>query len=147
MHLLRDLKTVERYRNANEDWPAFAEKLRRLIGDAIRLWKREGVSEKEHAFKRARFDWYVAKLIDAPWQHKEARRLVKRLRRHAGDMWTFLDAPNVPFEINHAERAIRPAVMIRKNSQSNRSDRGADTQAILMSVYRSLVQLTIGWAF
>jgi uncharacterized protein (UPF0297 family) len=31
-------------------------------------------------------------------------------------------------------------VIIRKNSQSNRSDRGADTQAILMSVYRTLKQ-------
>ena len=33
---------------------------------------------------------------------------------------------------------IRPAVIIRKNSQSNRSDKGAQTQAILMSVYRTL---------
>jgi len=33
---------------------------------------------------------------------------------------------------------IRPAVILRKNSQSNRSDRGARTQAILMSIYRTL---------
>ncbi|MBK8913472.1 MAG: hypothetical protein IPM64_12300 [Phycisphaerales bacterium] len=33
---------------------------------------------------------------------------------------------------------IRPAVILRKNSQSNRSDRGATTQAVLMSVYRTL---------
>jgi hypothetical protein len=33
---------------------------------------------------------------------------------------------------------IRPAVILRKNSQSNRSDRGAVTQAVLMSVYRTL---------
>ena len=30
--------------------------------------------------------------------------------------------------------------MIRKNSFGNRSDRGADTQAVLMSVYRTLQQ-------
>ncbi len=30
------------------------------------------------------------------------------------------------------------AVILRKNSQSNRSDRGAATQAVLMSVYRTL---------
>jgi len=29
-------------------------------------------------------------------------------------------------------------VILRKNSQSNRSDRGARTQAILMSIYRTL---------
>ena len=33
---------------------------------------------------------------------------------------------------------IRPAVILRKNNQSNRSDRGAFTQAVLMSVYRTL---------
>ncbi len=33
---------------------------------------------------------------------------------------------------------IRPAVIPRKNSQSNRSDRGAVTQAVLMSIYRTL---------
>lgn len=46
----------------------------------------------------------------------------------------------VPFENNHAERVIRPAVIICKNNQSNRSDRGADTQAILMSIDRTLKQ-------
>ena len=50
-----------------------------------------------------------------------------------------VDEPNVPFDNNHAERAIRPAVMIRKNSFGNRSERGADAQAVLMSVYRTLL--------
>jgi len=39
---------------------------------------------------------------------------------------------------NLAERQIRPAVILRKNSQSNRSEQGAVTQAVLMSVYRTL---------
>ena len=64
--------------------------------------------------------------------------MIKRLRRHRDDLLTFLDEADVPFDNNHAERAIRPAVMIRKNSFGNRSDRGADTQAVLMSVYRTL---------
>lgn len=44
----------------------------------------------------------------------------------------------MPFDNNHAERQIRPAVIIRKNSLCNRSERGAATQAILMSIYRTL---------
>jgi len=39
---------------------------------------------------------------------------------------------------NWGERQIRPAVILRKNCQSNRSDRGVATQAVLMSVYRTL---------
>ena len=37
---------------------------------------------------------------------------------------------------------IRPAVVLRKNSQSNRSKKGAATQAVLMSVYRTLCAAT-----
>ncbi len=140
VHLLRDLEHVETYRPVNQDWPAFAKKLRRLIGDAIRLWKREAVPPAEYASRRARLDRRLQELIETRWTHPDARRLIKRLRRHHNELFTFLDEPGVPFDNNHAERAIRPAVIIRKNSQSNRSDRGAETQAILMSVYRTLKQ-------
>ena len=68
----------------------------------------------------------------------DARRLLKRLRRTGDHLFTFLDYPQIPFENNFAERQIRPAVVLRKNSQSNRSERGALTQAVLMSVYRTL---------
>jgi len=61
-----------------------------------------------------------------------------RLMRHCDSLFTFLDHPDVPYENNHAERMIRPAVIIRKNSQSNRSDKGTSTQAILMSIFRTL---------
>jgi len=140
VHLLRDLENVEHYKKADGDWPDFAKKLRRLLRDAIRLWKRDEVSEQEHASKRARLHQRLADLIDADWQHADARRLVKRLRRHRDDLLTFLDVAGAPFDNNHAERAIRPAVIIRKNSYANRSDRGADTQAVLMSIYRTLKQ-------
>jgi uncharacterized protein (UPF0297 family) len=46
----------------------------------------------------------------------------------------------VPADNNHGERAIRPAVIIRKNTYGNRSQRGADCQAVLMSIYRTLKQ-------
>ncbi len=140
VHLLRDLEKVEHYRAANKDWPAFAKKLRRLLHDAIRLWKRDGVPEAEYASRRSRLSLRLGGLIEAEWHNADARRLIKRLRRHQDDLFTFLDIADVPFENNHAERAIRPAVIIRKNSYANRSDRGADTQAVLMSIYRTLKQ-------
>lgn len=51
---------------------------------------------------------------------------------------TFLDQPCVPFDNNLAERAIRPAVILRKNSYGNRSQPGADMQAVFMSVFFTL---------
>ena len=59
-------------------------------------------------------------------------------REKAGRLYHWADDRAIPAENNFAERQIRPAVILRKNSQSNRSDRGALTQAVLMSVYRTL---------
>ena len=95
---------------------------------------------EEYASRRARLTTRLDELIATEWEDKDAKRLIKRLRRHREDLRTFLDDPDVPFDNNHAERAIGPAVMIRKNSFGNRSDCGADTQAVLMSVYRTLQQ-------
>jgi len=140
VHLLRDLETVERYSRGGKHWPAFAKKLRRLLGDAIRLWRQEGLSPETFASRRRRLDQRLDELIETPSDDGQARRLIKRLRRHRDDLFTFLDRPGVPFDNNLGERAIRPAVIIRKNSYANRSQRGADAQAVLMSIYRTLKQ-------
>jgi hypothetical protein len=66
--------------------------------------------------------------------------LIKRRRRHQNDLFTFLKKGGVPFDDNHAERSIRLAVIIRKNSYGNRSEQGSDCQATLMSIFRTLKQ-------
>jgi transposase len=75
-----------------------------------------------------------------PWQQHPARRLVKRLRRHEAEVFTFLDHPGVPSDNNSAERQIRPAVIVRKNSYAHSSEEGTETEAVLMSVFRTLKQ-------
>jgi|WetSurMetagenome_2_1015567.scaffolds.fasta_scaffold129704_1 transposase len=139
-HLLRDLEHVERYKSPSPQWPLFAKKLRRLVGDAIRLSRWEDRTLPGYIRRRDRLHQRLDELMAAPWKDKQARRLLKRFRRHREDLFTFLDDPAVPFDNNAAERAIRPAVIIRKNSYGNRSERGADTQAVLMSIYRTLKQ-------
>jgi len=140
VHLLRDFLTVEQYKRPGPHWAEFAKKAKRLIHDAIRLGKRNDVAAEEFASRRVRLDMRLQELIDASWEDSQAKRLIKRLRRHQNQLFTFLDQPDVPFDNNHGERSIRPAVIMRKNSYCNRSDRGARTQAVLMSVYRTLKQ-------
>jgi hypothetical protein len=140
VHLLRELHTVDHYGRGGKDWPDFAKKLRRLLGDAIRLRSAQGISPESTASRRQRLDERLDELIATPWQDAQATRLIKRLRRHRNDLFTFLDQNGVPFDNNLAERAIRPAVIIRKNCYNNRSQAGADIQAVLMSIYRTLRQ-------
>lgn len=140
-HLLRDLKRTQHYHKPGDDWPAFSRQLKRLIRDSIRLSKRrKEQSPTAFSSRRRRLDARLQELLGQPWEQRHARRLAKRLRRHASELFTFLDHPEVPFDNNHGERQIRPAVIARKNSYANGSEDGAETQAILMSVFRTLKQ-------
>lgn len=141
VHLLRELEQTVKYKQPGEGWSAFEKKLRRLLGDAIRLWKgRDELDEATLASRRSRLDQRQAELIEFGWDDSHAKRLIKRLRRHQNDLFTFLDRDGVPIENNHAERSIRPAVIIRKNSYGNRSEQGADCQAVMMTIFRTLKQ-------
>jgi transposase len=139
-HLLRELLRVEKYEKPGRSWRCFAKKLRRLLHDAMRLSKHSERTAPDYVSKRQRLEVRLEALLDHPWKDKNARRLVKRLRRHQNEIFTFLDHPEVPYDNNTAERAIRPAVIIRKNSHANRSEAGADMQAVLMSIFRTLKQ-------
>jgi len=137
VHLLRELEKVDQH-NTTAEWQVFAKTLRRLIRDGIRLRKRPDFSPQKYRSRILRLGRRLDVLIASEADDADARRLLKRLRRTGDHLFTFLDYPQIPFENNFAERQIRPAVILRKNSQSNRSDRGAVTQAVLMSVYRTL---------
>src|SRR5512144_222587 len=140
-HLLRHIKRTQHYHKPGGDWPAFSKQLKRLIRDSLRLSKRRGeLSAQRFASRRQRLQQRLHDLLAQQWNERHARRLVKRLRRHEAELFTFLDHPEVPSDNNHAERQIRPAVIVRKNSYANGSAEGAETQAVLMSVFRTLKQ-------
>jgi len=137
VHLLRELEKVD-LTNSSDPWKAFAKQLRRLVHDGIRLRKRADFTPKRYAGLIRRIDQRLMAMARGTYGDADATRLAKRLLRYCDSLFTFLDRPEVPFDNNLAERMIRPAVIMRKNIQSNRSDKGAVTQAVLMSVYRTL---------
>lgn len=136
-HLLRELIKVDEH-NEGWEWQHFAKQLRRLVRDGIRLRKRGDFDPKKYDRRIKLIHRRLCKLADEQYHDPDAARLGQRISRHRDHLFTFLDRPDVPFDNNHAERQIRPAVIIRKNSLCNRSDEGARTQAVLMSVYRTL---------
>lgn len=137
VHLLRELEKVDEH-NSSAEWKAFAKMLRRLVRDGIRLRKRPDFEPERYRSRIKRIDSRLVALSEATYGDADAARLAKRLRKHTDELFTFLDYPEVTFDNNLAERMIRPAVILRKISQSNRSEKGAAVQAVLMSVYRTL---------
>ena len=124
-------------------WQEFRKKLRHLLKDGLRLAARERELNGE-TYLRQRYclDERLSELLESWKEASNANvlRICKRLRRHREEIFTFLDPENgdVPPDNNRAEREIRPAVIMRKNSNGNQSQRGAATQAVLMTVFRTL---------
>lgn len=138
LHLLRDMKRTSVFHKTPE-WMTFSKRLKRIIKDAIRLSIHSSnlgpeVYTRRCSIVRDR----LRRLIREPYNDSHSKRFVKRLKRHQAELFTFLEHPEVPFNNNHAERMIRPAVIARKNSYCNRSEKGAKTQAILMSIFHTL---------
>ena len=61
-------------------------------------------------------------------------RFARRLRKHRPHLLRFLYVDGLDATNNHAERQIRPAVIIRKTNGCNRAKEGAETHEVLASV-------------
>ncbi|MEW6238118.1 MAG: transposase [Candidatus Omnitrophota bacterium] len=109
-----------------------------MIQDALRLRTREDFSPETYI---SRIDHLYERLLDlalASYMDSDARRLAKRLEKYRDELLVFLKNPEVPATNNQTEREIRTAVLIRKIIYSNRSKKGALTQSVLMTIFRTL---------
>lgn len=136
-HLFTELLKVDK-KNSSCVWKAFRKKLSRLLKDAIRLFNRKDqLNTRYYDHLKKRLYHRLEQFLEAPYGDKDARRLIKRLKRHRNELFTFLEYEEVSPYNNHAEQQMRKPVLTRKISQQNRSERGAKTQAILMTLFRS----------
>jgi transposase len=136
-HLFTELVKVDK-RNCSDIWKRFRKRLSRLLKDAVRLGEQRLIrSPPSYARRRAQLDLRLDGLIAGSFEDADAKRLIKRLRRHRNEMFTFLDHEEVSPYNNHAEQQMGVAVHTRKVSQQNRSLQGAKTHAILMTLFRS----------
>jgi hypothetical protein len=140
VHLLRELRDCAK-KNKAPEFAAFRKKLKRIIADAMRL-----VASKD--FNPDLSDPHIWRLHDrvhalavADYKNQDCRRLAKRLRQHGENLFTFLLYPNIVTpDNNRAERAIRPAVVLRKISGGSRTANGANASADLLSLSQTCRQ-------
>lgn len=101
--------------------------------DARRLRAaREELEGPEYERAIVRLEHGLINLGSEDWTHADARRLAKRAFKCSSQALTFLWHGDVDLDNNARARAIGPAVMIRKNSYANQSQRGAWTQSVLI---------------
>jgi transposase len=135
-HLFTELVKVDQ-RNTSQEWAAFRKKLKKLLKDALRLRdKKDNLDAKAYDRRKKRLHKRLEMLIETVSKDQDVQRLIKRLKRHEKEIFTFLDYDVSPYN-NHAEQQIRPPVISRRISQQNRSQAGAEAQAILMSLFQT----------
>lgn len=139
-HLYTALEKVDIQRPYDPIWRDFRQRLKRIFRDAVRLLENlDTIDQPTLDRRRQLLEQRLDTLLAQPSDHKEVRRIQKRLRRHRDELFTFLDYwPLLSPYNNHAEQQMRGPVMSRRISQGNRSQSGAEAQAVLMSIFRSM---------
>jgi transposase len=111
----------------------FPRAVGRLLRQALDLPTRD-LSAHGTAVVRGRLEAGLDRLLAYHRANPDNERLAAHLFKHQAHLFTFLDHPEVDATNNLAERQLRPAVIARKLSAGNRTDRGATTHAVLASL-------------
>lgn len=139
-HLLRELRdTIVKQPHLKTH--AFFRRCKRLTQDMLRLKsRREKLTKKIYAQQIVQIEKRLSELANATWDDAEAIRLGKRLKKHEKSLTTFLHKPEVDGTNNAAERALRPAVVMRKITGGSRGRKSARAWSIIASVIRTAEQ-------
>jgi hypothetical protein len=130
------LKAIAQARDRKpEDQRAYFHELAALLHAAMMLDRMRGdLPPQEFARIRRQLDQRATALISPPRGDPDEERVANRLRKRRQWLFTFLDHPDVEATNNRAERALRPAVIARKLSCGNKTQRGKHTWEILASL-------------
>jgi transposase len=96
--------------------------------------RRECLSPREQANEKAWLRAELERLQNCPLDYDKAITLQERINRYADCWLVFLDDPRVPPTNNHAERCLRPLVILRKITFGHRTRSGATRMARLMTI-------------
>lgn len=139
-HLLRDIEKTTA-RSPSFAASRFRKRLKRAAKDLLRLKARwDEYDDDAYCMRASRLADRLDNLAGTESADKDVTRLANRLKRHAGGLAEFLLARDLPGHNNAAERAIRPAVVIRKISGGHRGATTATAAAVVMSVLRTARQ-------
>jgi transposase len=127
-HLLRDLTYLSEL-DKNQNW---SSRLKELFQEAIH--KRKTVEWKD--VPRENLLERLDDLLNCPVYelHQDFGRLQRSLLKHRDSIFRFLSNPDIPYDNNASERAIRLFKIKQKISGCFRSEKGVDIYTQLLSI-------------
>lgn len=135
-HLLKRCSEIEQSKSRGA--VRFSRRVAALLRRAMALKRRRGtIGDHGYAVLRGKIHAALDRLLAGTYTDPDNARLAKLLRKHRASVLGFLDHDLVDATNNLAEREGRPAVIARKLSAGNRTEAGAETHAVLASVFRT----------
>lgn len=101
---------------------------------------RELLGERSFAYQRSRCEAKRDELLACEVTQEQDRRIRNRLDKQRAHLLTCLAEPGVEATNNRAERSLRPAVIARKVSCGNKTERGKGTWEKLASLLTTWTQ-------
>jgi len=141
-HLLRRVKEMMT-KTKDEVLLTHLGELLKIIKDAIDLAERRAdyneayFKQKARACQQTLEGWLE---FCECYEDDELRKLAKHMKKHLQEWFTFLRVAEVPPTNNHAERQLRPSVVVRKTNGCHKTLAGALKHAVLMSLMVSCEQ-------
>jgi transposase len=127
-HLLRELTYLSEF-DQHQDW---SSRLKALFQEAIHKRK---TMEWENIPREELLERLDDLLTEPIFKlHKDFGCLQRSMLKHRDNIFRFLSNPNIPYDNNATERAIRVVKIKQKVSGCFRSDEGADIYAQLLSI-------------
>ena len=134
-HLIRRCKDL--LGTASATAARFPQAVMQLLLEGLALrdrYVRQEISTHGLHVATGRLVAHMDRLLAKTFRDPANRRLAKHLGHEQPWLFTFLHCPGIEATNNAAERALRPAVVARKTWGGNRTENGAKTQQILISI-------------
>ena len=136
-HLLGESKEASEQKDASKEVRTVHKDLKRMYGQLEKI-----TQQPFHLVERQQYHLeYVAKLkeiIEADFTCEDTQKIQVRMRNQGNNLITALLFEGVELTNNLAERGIRKTVVVRKISGGSRSDLGAGTFSVNMSVIQTI---------
>lgn len=132
VHLLRDLKTLEKEFPDDPEMTAFSAVLKPLLKKAIAMYKSK-MELTDYVIAATAIKDDIMTACNKEANHPGIQQFQNIFRRHPERMFQWVKSPDIPAENNFAERGVRPSVIARKISFGSQSERGMLTRELLMT--------------
>ncbi len=137
VHLLRKAKELKEQIPSKER-AGLCSQLSRIYKEILLFRLKPNTTQTKRNKKAGQIEQKLLAVSRQETNDQDLQRLLNRCHKYAGELVVCIKLPYVSPDNNKAERAIRPAVVMRKISGSSRSKQGAFTHEVNLSVIETL---------